>query len=197
MLTPTGDAVAGWSDGGMTVRALLEPSTAKGRMALVIPDADVPVVLFLTEDMDRVLPKGWSRERSQELGGSETTSGEEAALMRVSPQLLLMAVGKTRKVGSAECSVPDAYTISYYRKDAMKPASSDLQGDLMRYFLDRFLRRLSSFELCTVMKMVAPERFKIQSFTAAGRPLSELDKPEVAAELITASDAAGRLSLAP
>lgn len=195
VLSPTSDPVPGWSDGGITVRSLLETPTPRGPMALFVPDADVPAVLFLAEDVDKVLPKGWHRERSQELGGADRASEGEAALMRVSPQLLLVAAGKSRKVGSAECSVPDAYTITYYRKDDAKPSQPDVQGDLVRYFLDRYLRRLASFELCTVMKQVAPERFRVRSFTPAGRPLAELDKSESDAELVPAADAARRLSL--
>jgi len=194
VLKPTGPAVKNWPSVGIDMdRASLQKGGE--RRVFFEGDPDLPTVLAIGLSIDEIAPKGWLYSHSPDGVAAKATPGStDTAVFRISPTRIAAVIGGVRVKGNARCSTP-VFKIVYLDHPTGVGKAPVGTGVYVQLFLERYLQKLSTADLCVVAYPSKQSGFRMRSFTEDGRPLGELDKKARNAKLIPVGEIAGVLAL--
>jgi hypothetical protein len=174
MLAPANKPSADWSKGGLDLRDILKEEDGGPRI-IFEPDKHAPTVIAYRMPTANLLPTGWYRVKSRSVG-DQSNQEISTTVVAISPTMVIVASGSSRRVEGADCSAPDgALEVATYRHPQATGELSDIEAG-MQFFIDRYFQKLATLDLCTVTRAASNGRYRMLYFVADGRSLPALNK---------------------
>jgi hypothetical protein len=196
LFKPSGKPVKGWSEGGVDLNDLLQPSSSDPQL-LFEADEQAPSVLANGVPLTALLPAGWYPTKSMAIGPASKLGEGQVAIVALSPTMVIVITGAGRKIGTADCGGGDlGAELTYYRHPRAQDQPDEMETAL-QFFMERYFRKLVTADVCAVTRPLSRGRFKTSYYVSDGRELKVLNKDAAPSTLRPIRDLPALLKLQP